>query len=204
MDIVNQLEDVSLNADIITEDYVIDSVISSATKKLVTSKGIFDAIQTALPKNVSQLSNDTGYITLKDVTLPTNISYFNNDVGYVTEKEILSAKDIIDKSITIVKKSIPVSISQLVNDKNYVTDTTLNVATLELDTKILKEHRELYHVSSDIIHTIHTVENSLCSNVPHYTSQLYNDSKFITQAEVQIKIDDSIPQKISYFANDAL
>lgn len=45
-------------------------------------------VRDSIPDNVSQLTNDSGYITASDIppipTVPTDISAFTNDVGYIT------------------------------------------------------------------------------------------------------------------------
>lgn len=54
-----------------------------------------------VPTNVSELTNDAGYITQDNI--PTNVSAFTNDVGYLTQHQSLAAyrtsaaQDIIDE-----------------------------------------------------------------------------------------------------------
>lgn len=45
-----------------------------------------DTVQASIPTNVSQLNNDTGYITAS--ALPTNVSDLTNDVGYITSTQV--------------------------------------------------------------------------------------------------------------------
>lgn len=52
------------------------------TKKLYINDGTTDVlINPDLPTNVSELTNDSGYIT--SAALPTNVSELTNDEGYI-------------------------------------------------------------------------------------------------------------------------
>lgn len=63
------------------------------------------AKKTDIPTNVSQLNNDSGYITSS--SLPTKVSELQNDSNYATTSQI------------------PTNVSQLTNDSNYATKSEL-------------------------------------------------------------------------------
>lgn len=65
------------------DDLVIPTCETIANCSFVND--IYDTINyvTALiPTNISQLNNNTGFITISDV--PSNLSYYTNDIGYIT------------------------------------------------------------------------------------------------------------------------
>jgi len=68
------------------------------------------AIEERMPANLSDLVNDTGYITKDDI--PSYVSEFINDAEYVTKDEVSSY------SVTYI--------SELINDAGYITSSVLN------------------------------------------------------------------------------
>ena len=72
-----------------------------------------------IPTKVSQLTNDSGYLTSTEVDtkitakVPTSVSQLTNDSGYLTSTEV-------DTKITA---KVPTSVSQLTNDSKYQSDT---------------------------------------------------------------------------------
>jgi hypothetical protein len=65
----------------------------------------------AIPTKMSDLINDTGYITAE--AIPTKLSSFDNDAGYITEA------------------NIPTKISDLENDANYLSPDNLTPEIVE-------------------------------------------------------------------------
>ena len=61
------------------------------------------ALKSELPKKLSELINDTNFITQGDI--PTNLSSFTNDVGYITNAEL----------------DIPTNLSEFNNDSGFIT-----------------------------------------------------------------------------------
>ena len=165
-----------------TINQMIDYKISSG--EYITVKDLSPyAKKSELPTNVSQLTNDAGYLTehqdLSEYakrselpTIPTNVSYFANDAGYLTEHQDLTA---------YAKKSdVPTKVSQLTNDEGYLTehqDLSEYAKTTELPTKVsqlandagyLTEHQDLS-------------EYTKTSDLPTKVSQLANDAGYLTQ-----------------------
>ena len=91
-----------------------------------------DELQDQIPTNVSQLTNDSGYITTEtDPTVPTwvknitedNITSWNNKSNFNG-----SYNDLTDKP------DIPTSTSQLINDSDYTTNAYVNGLVGEINT----------------------------------------------------------------------
>ena len=91
-----------------------------------------DELQDQIPTNVSQLTNDSGYITTEtDPTVPTwvknitedNITSWNNKSNFNG-----SYNDLTDKP------TIPTSTSQLTNDSDYTTNAYVNGLVGEINT----------------------------------------------------------------------
>lgn len=92
------------------------------------------ALKTQIPVEISQLNNDTGFITelswdevkqKPDVALasdiPTNVSQLNNDSNYLTS---VSWSQIQDKPD--IPENIPTKTSDLVNDSGFLTEVFWN------------------------------------------------------------------------------
>ena len=128
-------------------------------------------LQEEIPTKVSQLLNDSGYITAEtDPTVPTwvkgitedNISNWNNKSNFSG-----SYDDLTDKP------TIPTTTSQLINDSDFI-DVTVN-------------NLENYTPTSDLANVATSGSYNDLSNqptIPTNTSQLTNDSDFTTNAYV--------------------
>lgn len=135
------------------------------------------AVKGDIPSNVSELTNDVGYITsdaLTDYaktedlpTIPSNISEFTNDAGYITS----SALEPYAKT-----EDIPTTTSDLTNDSDYITSSALT-------------------------------EYAKTEDVPTKTSDLTNDSDYVTSSALSsyAKTEDipTVPSNVSSFTNDA-
>ena len=115
----------------------------------------YDEIQNTpvIPTKTSELDNDNGYITLKEIpefTAPTKVSELENDAKYITLADVPAA-------------NIPTKVSELENDANYVqksdlpdTKGLLSAAeaqnTYQPKGNYLTEHQSLegYALKSDI------------------------------------------------------
>lgn len=67
----------------ISTDNLQKQLISGTNIKTINNQSILDSGNISLPTNVSDLTNDAGYITADDV--PENVSSFNNDSGYINQ-----------------------------------------------------------------------------------------------------------------------
>lgn len=107
------------------------TVLASATRGMVNSLGLatraelegmmddvdssISTLASAIPSKVSELQNDSGYITAS--AIPSNVSAFNNDAGYVTAS------------------AIPTRVSQLQNDAAYTNPTAVKALIGEKERK---------------------------------------------------------------------
>ena len=137
-----------------------------------------------IPTKTSDLTNDSGFQTAAQVSsavaaaIPTNVSSFTNDAGYITAAQV---------------GNIPTKTSDLTNDSGFITSAEAPVQSIndytgavELDGTNLD-----YSAALSINDKIDAVEAA----IPNKTSDLTNDSGFITGA--------SIPTNVSDFTNDA-
>lgn len=93
------------------------------------------AEKTELPTKTSELTNDSGFITINDVpevTVPTKVSELENDKGYLTEHQ-----DISHLATKAELPTVPTKVSELENDSKYITidevpEVTVPTKTSEL------------------------------------------------------------------------
>ncbi len=132
-----------------------------------------------VPANVSAFNNDAGYITMDSIpeipTVPTNVSAFTNDAGYIT----------MDSIPTI--PTVPANVSAFTNDAGYITmDSIPTIPAAANDaTLTIQKNGELVGTFSANATDNQTV-NII---VPTTTSQLENNSGYLTMADVQQLID---------------
>ena len=133
-----------------------------------------------VPTNVSELTNDAGYITAADVpavNVPTKVSAFENDVNYLTEHQSLA--DYAKKS------DLPKA------------DSLLSKA--EAAEKYLTEHQSLndYAKKSEIPAKVAQLEDATdyakktdVPTVPEKVSAFTNDAQYITQNDLMAILSD--------------
>ena len=173
---------------------------------------------TVIPDKTSQLDNDSGYITnsaltgyAKKTEIPTKTSELTNDSGYITNTALEPYAKTVD---------IPTKTSQLNNDSGYITANDVPVksvdgATGDVVTNAVKTTTQtLTDVQKQQARTnigagtssFDGDYNSLTNKptIPTKTSQLTNDSGFITDAALTgyAKTTD-IPTKTSQLDNDS-
>ena len=97
---------------------------------------------TNIPKKVSQLENDSGFLTEHQSlteyakkseipTIPTKVSAFENDSGYLTEHQSL-----VEYAKKTEIPTVPTKVSELQNDKNY-TPISLGITGAEKETFLM-------------------------------------------------------------------
>lgn len=175
-------------------------------------------VNIAVPTKTSDLSNDSGYITNEALNsyatkaeLPTKVSQLENDSKFINE----SALDGYAKTA-----DIPTKTSQLNNDSGYITVNDVPVksvdgATGDVVTNAVKTTAQtLTDIQKQQARTnigagtssFDGDYNSLTNKptIPTKTSQLTNDSDFITDAALTgyAKTTD-IPTKTSQLENDS-
>lgn len=173
---------------------------------------------TVIPDKTSQLDNDSGYITnsaltgyAKKTEIPTKTSELTNDSGYITNTALEPYAKTVD---------IPTKTSQLNNDSGYITANDVPVksvdgATGDVVTNAVKTttqtltETQKQQARTNIGAGTSSFDgdyNSLTNKptIPTKTSQLANDSGFITDAALTgyAKTTD-IPTKTSQLDNDS-
>ena len=199
--------------------YPVDSV-NGKTGVVVLSAADVGALPntTVIPDKTSQLDNDSGYITnsaltgyAKKTEIPTKTSELTNDSGYITNTALEPYAKTVD---------IPTKTSQLNNDSGYITANDAPVksvdgATGDVVTNAVKTTTQTLtdaqkqQARTNIGAGTSSFDgdyNSLTNKptIPTKTSQLTNDSGFITDAALTgyAKTTD-IPTKTSQLENDS-
>ena len=158
--------------------YITDSALTGYAKK------------TEIPTKTSELTNDSGYITntalepyAKTVDIPTKTSQLNNDSGYITANDV-PVKSVDGATGDVVTNAVKTTTQTLTDAQKQQARTNIGAGTSSFDGDY----------------------NSLTNKptIPTKTSQLTNDSGFITDAALTgyAKTTD-IPTKTSQLDNDA-
>ncbi len=161
-----------------------------------------------IPKNVSELNNDSGYLTehqqianvaktgdyndlINKPTIPTKVSQLTNDKQYTTIEEVNQQgflKEHQDLSGYALKTEIPKKVSQLTNDAEYITNNELvakdYVSNAELNAKNYTTMAEVE--SKGYLTEYQDLSNYATKNeIPTKVSQLTNDKQYTTKADVE-------------------
>lgn len=85
-----------------------------------------------IPAKVSDLENDSGFITSDD--LPTKVSELENDSGFITDSDLpTKVSDLENDTGFITSEDLPTKVSDLENDSGFITSEDLPTKTSELD-----------------------------------------------------------------------
>ena len=169
-------------ASLSTDGYVTeDDLTAFYLKSETSSKGqILEALGekadiSSIPLSTSQLANDSGFIVLSDVNIPTDLSSFTNSPGYLT------AVPDAYKTYSDTKGSL--------SAEGYVISSTLENFYLKSETSSSGQILDALGNKADI------------SSVPLSTSQLTNDSGFLTShqslSDYYLKSETSSSAQIS-------
>ena len=157
----------------------------------ITNSALTDyAKKTEIPTKTSELTNDSGYITnvalepyAKTVDIPTKTSQLNNDSGYITANDV-PVKSVDGATGDVVTNAVKTTAQTLTDAQKQQARTNIGAGTSSFDGDY----------------------NSLTNKptIPTKTSQLTNDSGFITDAALTgyAKTTD-IPTKTSQLENDS-
>ena len=157
----------------------------------ITNSALTDyAKKTEIPTKTSELTNDSGYITntalepyAKTVDVPTKTSQLNNDSGYITANDV-PVKSVDGATGNVVTNAVKTTTQTLTDAQKQQARTNIGAGTSSFDGDY----------------------NSLTNKptIPTKTSQLTNDSGFITNAALTgyAKTTD-IPTKTSQLDNDS-
>ena len=145
-----------------------------------------------IPTKTSELENDIGFLT--EVKVPTKVGELDNDVGFITQEVV------------------PVNLSQLANDTGFITLDTVEKQGY------LKQYTETDPIYTADKPSLATKEELNAkpnfSDLPTKTSQLLNDSGFLTTHQTVAAVAKSgsyrdlidkpvIPTKTSELTNDS-
>lgn len=173
------------------------TVIPDKTSQLTNDSGFITnsaltgyAKKTEIPTKTSELTNDSGYITntalepyAKTVDIPTKTSQLNNDSGYITANDV-PVKSVDGATGDVVTNAVKTTAQTLTDAQKQQARTNIGAGTSSFDGDY----------------------NSLVNKptIPTKTSQLTNDSGFITDAALTgyAKTTD-IPTKTSQLDNDS-
>lgn len=186
---------------------------------------------TVIPTDTSDLTNGAGYITSADI--PANVSAFTNDAGYITAAG--APVQSVNGQTGSVSLSIPTKVSDLNNDSGYQTAGDVSTAisgkqdTLTAGTGISIVSNVISATGGGGGGAVDSVNGYTgtvvltaadvgalpdTTPIPANTSDLNNDSGFITSAALPTKVSDltndagyitsaAIPTDVSDFTNDA-
>lgn len=178
-----------------TDDKTVTGAINELNEKIENISENIDlsdyALKEEIPTKISELTNDSNFVDenyvteqLKNVTVDLTDYYNKNEVDEMLENVEV---DLTDYAL---KSQIPTKTSQLTNDSNFLTSIPNEYITEdELEEKgYLTEHQDL---------TDYALKSEL-PTVPTKTSQLTNDSgylteipsKYITEEELETKLGD--------------
>lgn len=139
-------------------------------------------------QKLSELENDTGYIT--EEAIPKDLSDFNNDTNFITLEDV---------------PAIPSKVSQLENDEHFI--TTADIPPIpDIPDKVSQLENDSHFITASDIPPIPTKTSDLTNNsgfitnsdLPTKTSDLTNNSGFITEEDIP-----PIPTKTSDLTNDS-
>jgi len=166
--------------------FVTNDSIPTKTSQLTNDSGYITS--DSIPTKTSQLTNDSDFVTSDDI--PTKTSQLTNDSGYITSADIpTKTSQLTNDSGYITSSDVPTNTSQLTNDSNFVSDanyvhTDNNFTTQEKDKLNGIASGAEVNVQSNWDET-DTSSDSFIQNkptIPTATSQLSNDSNFVSDA----------------------
>ena len=177
------------------------SDLNIKTSDLVNDEGFITNAD--IPTKTSDLTNDSGFQTAAQVSaavaaaIPTNVSAFTNDAGYITAAQV---------------GNIPTKTSDLTNDSGFITSAEAPVQSVNGYTGAV--NLDGSNLDYDAGNSINDKIDAVEAAIPTKTSDITNDSGFITAAGVPSKTSDlindsgfitsaDIPTDVSAFTNDA-
>ena len=115
------------------EDVTINLTVPLKVSELINDTGFIT--NAGIPTKTSQLTNDSGFITNADISIPTKTSQLTNDAGFITNAAIPSKTSQLTNDsgfITNADISIPTKTSQLTNDSGFITNANIPTKTSQL------------------------------------------------------------------------
>ena len=106
------------------EDVTINLTVPLKVSELINDTGFIT--NAGIPTKTSQLTNDTGFITNADISIPTKTSQLTNDSGFITNAGIpTKTSQLTNDSGFITNAGIPTKTSQLENDSGFAIDANI-------------------------------------------------------------------------------
>ena len=188
-----------------------DNVISAkGLANSVTREDVTEMINASVPKKVSDLPNDAGYIT--SASVPTKTSELANDAGYITSDDVpkvpTKTSELTNDSGFVNSSAIPTKTSELTNDSNFATlndiptvPTKLSELTNDADylkssdvgTGLLTINRN--NVAIGTFNANETINKTVNIVVPTTTSELTNDAGFVNNSAISGTVEDILSNK---------
>ena len=112
------------------ENVTINLTVPLKVSELINDSGFIT--NAGIPTKTSQLTNDSGFITNADI--PTKTSQLTNDTGFITNADISipSTSQLTNDSGFITNAAIPTKTSQLTNDSGFITNAAIPTKTSQL------------------------------------------------------------------------
>ena len=106
------------------ENVTINLTVPLKVSELINDTGFIT--NAGIPSKTSQLTNDTGFITNADISIPTKTSQLTNDTGFITNAAIpTKTSQLTNDSGFITNAGIPTKTSQLTNDSGFAIDANI-------------------------------------------------------------------------------
>ena len=113
------------------ENVTINLTVPLKVSELINDSGFIT--NAGIPTKTSQLTNDSGFITNADI--PTKTSQLTNDTGFITNADISipsKTSQLTNDSGFITNAAIPTKTSQLTNDSGFITNAAIPTKTSQL------------------------------------------------------------------------
>ena len=115
------------------ENVTINLTVPLKVSELINDTGFITNADISIPSKTSQLTNDTGFITNADISIPTKTSQLTNDTGFITNAAIpTKTSQLTNDSGFITNAAIPTKTSQLTNDSGFITNAGIPTKTSQL------------------------------------------------------------------------
>ena len=129
------------------ENVTINLTVPLKVSELINDTGFIT--NAGIPSKTSQLTNDTGFITNADISIPTKTSQLTNDTGFITNADISipsKTSQLENDSGFITNAAIPTKTSQLTNDSGFITNAGIPTKTSQL------ENDSGFAIDANIVH----------------------------------------------------
>lgn len=163
-----------------------------------------------IPTNVSELNNDSGYLTTNDIIIPTKVSDLTNDSNFINKNvnDLTNYPTTTTIENTYAKKTdiptIPTKVSQLSNDSGFITSIPAEYVTdTELNAKgYLTEHQDISELQPKSDTDLTTTNKTIVGGINEVKVTADNKSKIITLTESQYKALSNLDPETYYITTD--